>query len=175
MRIVWAFSALAMFAASPAAAHTQEQLDCALTKASAELRANWVDAVTNPPSEEVREAIDAEMYKVASECANELGMPVNEQIKYLEYVDARVTQAELARRLAASGVPAPVIDASLDFGPGRSNPLLENLSDEQIDQMIAALAAAGVDVTALSPQDWDNIGGYASATNDTYAFLNNLQ
>lgn len=175
MRIVWAAAALAILAATPAAAHTQDQLDCALEKTPGDLRASWVDAVIAPPSAEAREAIDAEMYRIASTCARELGISAADELKYLEYVDARVTQAELARRLEVSGVPAPVIDASLDYGPGRSNPLLQELSDQQIDTMIAALGQAGVNLTALTAEDWDNIGGYASATNDTYAYLKNLQ
>jgi hypothetical protein len=150
-----------MLAASPAGAQSQALLDCAVGKLDSAYRASIAQAAKSG----ALEGKTGRLADAVTACARSNGLSFDQQAAYYQYSLARVERDEFARQLSAVGIPTQVIDDSLDFGPYRSNPLIEgNISEDQINTFYRALRTSGVDVNAVADSTWGTIGVYVQAS-----------
>ncbi len=83
---------------------------------------------------------------------------------------------EFARQLAAAQIPTSVIDDALDFGPGRTNPLIEGrISDEQIDAFYGALRNERGGRKGGGGDTWGLVGVYVQSSSTMWNALNRLR
>jgi hypothetical protein len=61
-----------------------------------------------------------------------------------------------------------LIDATMVLGPGRSNPVITELKDEQVEKLIKALTDSGVDILKMDEAIWPVVGGYLPLTSRVF-------
>ena len=163
MRRLALLLALAL-APAPALAQADDLLECATARVTPAFRDKIADAMLAEESEE-GDALFAELARVADLCATRFALPADKGAAYFEYTVARLPHDAFTARLGQAGISAAVLDEALDFGAGRTNPVIAgDLAPEHIGKLVAALAANGVDVEALPQQSWELVGAYAAAT-----------
>ena len=174
MRVIAALCAT-LIAVVPlaAVARDQQQLDCPVAGVPAGLASGMVDKlfVTTQPAPEMFAALR----EGVARCADRFSISQDLRQEYFTYALARLIREELAERIARAGVPAGAVDKVADFGPGRSNPVITAMSDEQGEKLVVAVAATGVDVTKLTEATWNLVGGYIGAASQQYASLRKLE
>ena len=165
-RALTATLALAGFcAATPGNAASQALLDCAVGGLDSSYRASVATAAQRG----ALEGVTGRLENAVTTCAQRFSLSLDQQAAYYQYTLTRVERDEFARRLTAVGIPTQVIDDALDFGPYRSNPLIEGkISDAQINAFYAALRNNGVDVKAVSGDTWGLIGVYVQASSSMW-------
>jgi len=157
-----------VLAATPAAAATDDLLECPATRVTPAFRDKIAAAMLAPDSAE-SDALFQQVGDVAERCAGEHGLPEDRRDAYFTYALSRMPHDAFIAKLGALGISAAVIDEALDFGPGRTNPLITgSLDDAQVTRLVAALEAGGVDTAKVASATWEMVGGYAAATSQMW-------
>ncbi len=98
-------------------------------------------------------------------CAKEAGYNEAQNLAYFDIVLSEISRGWLIAELAKAGLANTVIDKALDFGPGRTNPTLEeDISEAQIEAIITGFLNAKVDLDKVPQQAWEHVGAYTAAT-----------
>lgn len=151
--------------AAPAAAVTDEQAECVARAAPASfatrLATSMIGAQANPQE---KEALVRQLATISEACAEMTGIPADHRQAYFDYWLARIPRDELARQLVAAGIPLEPINDLLDLGPGRSNPVIQGVTDSQAALISASLKARGVAVDRIDEATWNKVGGYIAGT-----------
>jgi phage terminase large subunit-like protein len=149
---------------APALAEPDDLLECATARVTPAFRDKIADAMLAEESEE-GDALFAELARVADECVTRFALPADKGEAYFAYTVARLPHDAFTARLGQAGISAAVLDEALDFGAGRTNPVITgDLAPDQVEKLVAALAANGVDVEAVPQASWELVGAYAAAT-----------
>jgi len=167
---------LAALAATPALALTKAQLDCPVERvdpAFAE-RLSLVMLGEGKGGEHELDGMLGTIVEMSDACAKDTGIAEDKGDAYFRYVLAAIPRSVFIRQIAASGLHVRTIDDVLDFGPGRSNPVIESVSDAQAEAIISREETLGVDITVVPQSAWTKVGGYASATSLMYGALRTL-
>jgi hypothetical protein len=172
---VRALALLLALAASPAAAQSEDLLECATTQVTPAFRDKIADAMLAEESAE-GDALFARLAEVADGCAQRHGLAADKGEAYFAYAVARLPHDAFTARLGQAGISAAVLDEALDFGVGRSNPVITgDLAPDQVENLVAALAANGVDVERVPQPSWELVGAYAAATSLLWQSLAKLR
>lgn len=137
---------------------------CAIDRTTPAYRAEIASAMTtgDPAS---RERLEATLNAAVKACADQAGYNEEQSAAYFDIVLSEISRGWLIAELAKAGLSSKVIDKALDFGPGRTNPSLEDdISEAQIEAIIAGYLDAKVDIDKVSQQAWEQVGAYAAAT-----------
>ena len=144
-------------------AQSEDLLECSTQAVTPAFRDKLADSML--ADDQAGEGLSEQLATISDECAGRYGLSDDQRDAYFTYSLARLPRDALITRLGALGISAQVIDDALDFGTGRSNPQITGrLQKPQIDKLLAALTAAGVDVAAIADQSWTMIGAYAAAS-----------
>jgi hypothetical protein len=158
-----------------AGAQTQALLDCSTVATPPSVREELANSMLGQKTAS-SEAMIERLATAAETCAQANRLPDEKSNAYFDYSIARLPHDTLGARLDGLGVPPKLVDDALDFGPGRSNPVLgEKLSQGQIEALIRALAAHGLDTDKVAESTWHMVGAYAAATSLMWQALARLQ
>ena len=150
--------------AAPALAQSDELLECPSGQVTPAFRDKIADAMLGPESAE-SDALFVHLAGVTEGCAARHGLAGDKGEAYFTYALGRLPHDALIERLGRAGISAAVLDEALDFGAGRSNPTISgDLDRAQVEKLVAALAANGLDVEQVSEATWEQVGVYAAAT-----------
>ena len=137
---------------------------CAIQRTTPEFRAQLASAMTTG-DESVRARLSETLESAVKACAEQAGYNEAQSTAYFDIVLSEISRGWLIPELAKVGLANTVIDKALDFGPGRTNPALENdISEAQIGAIISGYIAAKVDIEKIPQQAWEQVGAYAAAT-----------
>ena len=156
---------LALFALFPslAAAQSADLLECTTQEVTPAFREKLADAMLDEGADS--NALFEQLVHVADGCAARFALPQEQNEAYFTYSLSRLPRDAFIARLGAAGISAAVIDDALDFGEGRSNPAISgDLQPAQLEALLAALAANGVDVDKVAETSWEMVGAYAAAS-----------
>jgi hypothetical protein len=146
-----------------ALAQSEDLLECTSQAMTPAFRDKLADAML--ADEHEGEALFEQLGTVSDDCARQYGLAEDKGGAYFTYSLARLPRDAFIVRLGAQGISAQVVDQALDFGEGRRNPTITGrLSKPQVDKLVAALSAAGVDIEAVAESSWKMIGAYAAAS-----------
>ena len=160
---------------APALAQTEDLLECTTARVTPAFRDKIADAMLAEESPE-GDALFAELAKVADDCATRFALPADKGEAYFAYTVARLPHDAFTARLGRAGISAAVLDEALDFGPGRTNPVITgDLAPGQVEKLVAGLAANGVEVERVAQPSWELVGAYAAATSLLWQSLAKLQ
>lgn len=174
-RVAALLLALAAAFPAPAAAQSEALLDCSTLAVTPKFRDQLADAMLGSAGAD-NDALIGELANVAETCAARHGLVGEKAGTYFRYSIARLPRDALILRLGDLGLSAQVIDTALDFGPGRSNPVISGaLSRPQVETLVAALAANGVKPESVAQSTWEMVGAYAAATSLMWQALRQLQ
>lgn len=156
-----AVAVLALVLTSPAQALTRKQLDCPAKSVKPEVASRISELVLadkdgEPELDQQWEKLDA----VAAACMKQTRVPAAQKDPYYEYAKLSATRSAFLQRITAAGLKPTLIDATMDLGPGRSNPVITELKDEQVEKLIKALTDSGVDILKMDDAIWPVVGGY---------------
>jgi hypothetical protein len=166
----WRAVAAGLVAAAglPAAAAAQSEalLECATATVTPAFRERLADAMLGDAAESTGSAaMLAELRRVSDDCARRSGLAEARRMALFSYNLVRLPRDVLLTRLGDRGIAAEVVDEALDFGKGRSNPVITGaLSKPQLEALVAALGGNGIDVGQVKDATWEMVGAYASAT-----------
>ncbi|MET0250667.1 MAG: hypothetical protein ABW203_00655 [Novosphingobium sp.] len=168
---------LALFAATPAAAQTEALLECATSTVTPAFRERLTDSMLGDGGKGGgAEAMFQELARVSSDCADRNSLADGKRDALFSYNVARLPHDTLIVRLGDRGLSAQVIDQALDFGTGRSNPVIKgDLDQAQLAALLARLKASGVNVDKVTDPTWEMIGAYAAATSLMWQARRELQ
>lgn len=153
----------ALVAAAPVPALAADP-SCAIQLTTPELRADLGKAMTTGEGGNI-DSLSLKLGTATDTCAKAAGFSDAQYTAYYELVLSEIARRWLSGELGKSGLDAAVIDKALDFGAGRANPVLkEDISEEQIGQIISGFLDAGVDIEKVSQAAWELAGSYAAAT-----------
>ena len=174
--VAFAASLSAPYAAPSALAMTQSRLDCPLHGLPASFPAEYATAIQNEgPGQARATAMMDRLVHAADSCLQQQNIPKTLLHSYRTYTHFRVSREGYATLLAQRGIAAAAIDKALDFGPGLSNPVInQRMNEDQISALLSGLKSAGVNVDALSEETSALIGGYVLASSHAYAALAQL-
>ena len=137
---------------------------CAVNRTTPEYRAELAQAMTQG-EEGARKRLESTLNDAVAACAKAAGYNESQKLAYFDVVLSEVSRGWLIAELAKAGLANTVIDKALDFGPGRTNPSLEEeISEVQIEAIIAGFLDAKVDIDKVPQQAWEQVGAYATAT-----------
>ena len=154
----------AIAAATPALADSEDLLECTTQEVTPAFRGKIADAMLAAESPE-SDALFEQLATVSETCAARNGLAKDKGEAYFTYSIARLPHDAFTARLGDLGISAAVLDEALDFGPGRTNPVITgDLEPAQIERIVAALAANGVAVDTVPQSSWEMVGAYAAAT-----------
>jgi len=154
---------LALFA-MPAVAQSDELLECPSARVTPAFRDKIAAAMLAADSPE-SDALFAQLATVTEACAGQNGLAADRREAYFTYAMARLPRDTFIVRLGQAGIAAAVVDEALDFGPGRTNPVITGALDKaQLARLNEALGAQGARAGRVSDDDWQLIGAYAAAT-----------
>jgi hypothetical protein len=155
--------ALAALLPGVAAAQSADLLECTTQEVTPAFRDKLADAMIAEKTD--TDALIEQLVQVADSCATRHALSTEQGDAYFAYSLSRLPHDAFIVRLGSAGISAAVIDEALDFGEGRSNPEISgDLQPAQLEALIAALAANGVDVDKVSEANWEIVGAYAAAT-----------
>lgn len=159
-----ALVALAAAIATPARADSEDLLECTTQEVTPAFRGKVADAMLAAESPET-DALFVQLATVAEACAARHGLATGKGEAYFTYAIARLPHDAFTTRLGDVGISAAVLDEALDFGLGRTNPVIAgDLNPAQIERIVAALGANGVAVDTVPQSSWELVGAYAAAT-----------
>ena len=95
-------------------------------------------------------------------------VPAAQKDAYYEYAKLSATRSAFLQRITAAGLKPALLDATMDLGPGRSNPVINDLKDEQVEKLIKALTDSGVDILKMDETIWPVVGGYLPLTSRVF-------
>jgi len=132
IRLLVGAAAVLVGSTQAAASISDEDLSCAIAQVgpqqSAEVYANFERSVRDP---DFLRNPSIPLFGLVYECAQRLKLSREEEAKFFEYSFCSVTRVEARRRLSSIGIDLETFDASLDIGPGRSNPTSNDFNEEQ--------------------------------------------
>ena len=167
--------AAALLAGSPAFAQSEDLLECTTMQVTPAFRDKIADAMLAEDSPEA-DALVGQLVTVSDECAARYALAEAKREHYFAYTVSRLPHDAFAARLGTAGISAAVIDEALDFGPGRTNPVISgDLSRDQVEALVEALAANDVDVDKVGPSSWELVGAYSAATSLMWQALAKLR
>ena len=171
MRLISAVAAtaLALTLAVPAQALTRKQLDCPARAVKPEVASRiseliLADKDSNPELDKHWDTLDA----VAAACMKQTKVPAAQKDAYYEYAKLSATRSAFLQRIAAAGIKPALLDETMDVGPGRANPVITELKDEQVEKLIAAITASGIDIAKMDEEIWPVVGGYLPLTSRVF-------
>lgn len=172
---VAAFVALALGLTTPAQALTRKQLDCPAKAVKPEVASRISELVladneNDPELDQQWDKLDG----VAAACMKQTKVPAAQQDAYFEYAKLSATRSGFLQRITAAGLKPALIDATMDVGPGRSNPVITDLKNEQVEKLIKALTDSGVDILKMDEAIWPVVGGYLPLTSRVSSWKSNL-
>lgn len=156
-----------MLAAAPGAVLAQEgaKRDCAVTAASADLKASIGSAMTGAGDDASRDALFKKLGTIVDGCVASQGIAAANQGDYFDYSLARISREWLSGDIAKAGLTTGPVDKAMDFGPGKTNPdLSAEMNDDQIMSIVQAYIDVGVDIDKVDQSVWEKVGAYAAAT-----------
>jgi len=154
--------------AAPAAAQSDDLLECPTTQMTAAFRDKLAAAMLGQDSPDTDAMLEL-LAAAADRCADQHGLAAEKREAFFLYAVSRMPHDAFVAKLGTVGISAAVIDDALGFGPGRSNPIIKgNLSAEQLDKLLGALSAQGVDIDRVPQPTWEMVGGYAAATSQMW-------
>ena len=166
---------VALLGASPALAQSDDLLECTTMQVTPAFRDKIADAMLAEDSPET-DALFGQLATVSDECAARHGLVDGKHEHYFAYTVSRLPHDAFTARLGKAGISAAVIDEALDFGPGRTNPVISgDLSRDQVEALVEALAANDVDVDKVAPSSWELVGAYSAATSLMWQALAKLR
>jgi len=155
---------LAAALAAPALASSEDLLECTTQEVTPAFRGTIADAMLAEDSPET-DTLFAQLATVAETCAGRHGLAKDKGEAYFAYSIARLPHDDFTVRLGDLGISVAVLDEALDFGPGRTNPVISGrLSQVQVERIVAALEANGAAVGTIPQTSWELVGAYAAAT-----------
>lgn len=166
---VAAFVALALGLTTPAQALTRKQLDCPAKAVKPEVASRISELVladneNDPELDQQWDKLDG----VAAACMKQTKVPAAQKDAYFEYAKLSATRSGFLQRITAAGLKPALIDATMDVGPGRTNPVITDLKDEQVEKLIKALTDSGVDILKMDEAIWPVVGGYLPLTSRVF-------
>lgn len=164
-----AVAALALALTSPAQALTRKQLDCPAKSVKPDVASRLselilADKENNTELDQQWDKLDA----VAAACMKQTKVPAAQKDAYYEYAKLSATRSAFLQRITAAGLKPALLDATMDLGPGRSNPVINDLKDEQVEKLIKALTDSGVDILKMDETIWPVVGGYLPLTSRVF-------
>ena len=162
-------AATVLLAGTPALALTQPQLDCPTQgtgKQGAEKLA--MAMLTDDDGHASAIAEGDKLSAMVKTCMAQFKIADDLHGLYFDYSMHRISHDGCTSLLTAKGFPVAVIDRSFDFGPGRSNPVITELADSQINKLIGDLTAAGFQIEGVPQSTWKLVGAYIIATSRMY-------
>jgi hypothetical protein len=163
----WMAGAALALAMAPAAAVAQEgkRLDCVVTTATPTLKASIGGAMTGEGDDASRGAVFEQLGAVVDGCAAKHKIAETDKATYFDYSLARISREWLIGDIAKANLKTSVVDRALDFGPSGANPDLSGeMTDDQINAIVQAYIAEGVNIDAVDQKVWEKVGAYAAAT-----------
>jgi hypothetical protein len=149
--------------AAPALAQSDDLLECTTQAVTPAFRDKLADAMLS--EDPGADALFEQLVAVSDDCARRHNLAEAKGEAYYTYSVARLPHDAFIVRLGQAGIPTQVVDEALDFGEGRSNPVITgNLSKPQLERLLAALSGAGVAVDAVTDRNWAMVGAYAATT-----------
>ncbi|NJS15056.1 MAG: hypothetical protein HC788_11125 [Sphingopyxis sp.] len=137
---------------------------CAVDRTTPAFRAD-VSAAMTSGDEAAREKLFPTLDAAVKACAEQAGYTEAQRDAYFDMVLSEISRGWLTAEMAKTGLKTALIDKALDFGPGRTNPPLdENISEAQIEAIVAAFIADGVAVDKITEKSWEQVGSYAAAS-----------
>ena len=164
---------MALVWANPAAARPPEALACALQAAPQGLDARVADVIISRDTARGRAVLD-DLHVVTDRCANDQFLTPRQRDAYFNYILGRMGRDVIDGRLAAVGVPSALIDRTLDIGPGNANNPAEKVTQGDLRMVADALAQAGKDPKAITPDGWALIAAWIVATANMFDGLRDL-
>lgn len=171
MRLISAaFVATAVLSvATPAQALTRQQLDCPAKAVSPDLAHRLsVLILDDNRKENELEQQTASIDVAAAQCMKQLKVPAAQQEAYYDYARLSAIRAGFVRRITTAGLRPALLDQTFDLGPGRGNPDITDLTDEQVERLLEALAKSGVKVEQVDEAIWPVVGGYLPLTSRVF-------
>lgn len=164
-----ALATVALALTSPAHALTRKQLDCPAKAVKPDVASRiselvLADKENDPELDQQWDKLDA----VAAACMKQTKVPAAHKDAYYEYAKLSATRTGFVQRIAAAGIKPALLDETMDVGPGRANPVITDLKDDQVEKLIAAITASGVDVLKMDEKIWPVVGGYLPLTSRVY-------
>ncbi len=165
------FAALAC--ASPAAARPPEALACALQAAPQGLDTRVADVIVSHDFAQGRAVLD-DLRVVTDRCAADQFLNARQRDAYFSYVLGRMGRDVIDARLAAAGVSSALIDRTLDIGPGNANNPADKVTQGDLRMVADAMALAGKDPKAITPDGWALIAAWIVATANMFDGLRDI-
>ncbi len=166
MTRIWIAAVALGFAGVPGAALAQDgaALDCVAKTISPDLRAQVGAAMAGSDSDAARPLFE-QFGALSTDCMTKNGIAADRKEVYFDYNLARVSREWFAGQIRRAGLSVDPVDRSLDFGPKGANPdLSSEMTEDQINTIINAYTAAGVDVESVDQSVWEKVGAYAAAS-----------
>lgn len=164
-----AVAALALTLAAPAQALTRKQLDCPAKAVKPDVASRLSELVladkeNDPELDQQWDKLDA----VVAACMKQTKVPAAQKDAYYEYAKLSATRTGFVQRITAAGIKPSLLDETMDVGPGRTNPVITDLKDEQVEKLIAAITASGIDILKMDEGIWPVVGGYLPLTSRVF-------
>ena len=159
--------AVLALASAPGAVLAQEgaKFDCAVSAAPPDFKAKIGLAMTGEGDEATRDALFAQLGTIVDGCLSRHAIGEANKGNYFDYSLARISREWLIGGIAKDGLSVAPVDKAMDFGAGKTNPDLTNeMTDEQINLIVQAYIASGVDIEKIDQSVWEKVGAYAAAT-----------
>lgn len=152
-------------AALPVSASAQlgDKLDCAVDHAEPGFRHLLAEALIGDGDNSSFDRLMAQFSVIADGCTAGFALDAAQKKAYLDYGVSRILHEWLITRLASYGLPAAIIDQTLDFGPGHINPSLSGgMGEEHVQILVQAFMESGIDTESIKPSAWETVGTYAA-------------
>jgi hypothetical protein len=164
-----AVAALALALTSPAQALTRKQLDCPTKTVKPEVASRisvlvLADRENDTELDQQWDTLDG----VAAACMKQTKVPAAQKDAYYEYAKLSATRSAFLQRITAAGLKPALLDATMDLGPGRTNPVITDLKEEQVEKLIKAITDSGVDIVKMNEDIWPVVGGYLPLTSRVF-------
>lgn len=139
--------------------------DCVVSTATPAFKAQVGAAMTGDGDEAARDALFVQLGTIVDGCVEKHKIADTDKGIYFDYSLARISREWLVGDIAKANLKAAIVDKALDFGPGGANPDLSGeMTEEQINKIVQAYIADGVDIEKVDQSVWERVGAYAAAT-----------
>jgi hypothetical protein len=146
-----------------AQAMDQKALDCGVTKASPELREALTDATIL--GDKMSDDLLDQLRDLTNLCAEIHGFTPLQKSDYWTFVMTDIARLGIGAKLDVEGISPDVIDQTMGFGPGRSNPIVfDELTNDQFETLRAGMEDEGIVVDDIDAPTWSLLGNYIATT-----------
>ena len=168
-KIVLLAATVAAFAALPAAAMTPGQANCPARVAPGDLGAKLVnEMMTYQDGKKTNAALTQAIEQVNDACVAREKVPGAQQDTYTRYIIAKLSHDELVRQFAGMKVPVAVLERVFEIGPGKRNPMPDQVTEAQFNTLVTELSKAGVSVDKLPDGALGMMGVYITVSSEMY-------